>query len=284
MISLLAKARTSKSIAFSLGLLVAASASAHEPLPTRIDEVTKQLRGNHDPQLLLERADLHRLAGHWDLATRDCEAVLQIAPELDGVHLCLSRVALGRGDPASAAREARIFLARTPTAAGYRALSLALASSGDMGEAAAARKQAIEIADPQDPADFLELARLLSSLGDAGTDPALLALEKGMERLGPLLALQATAVEIGKNAGRFEDALNRIDFILEAVDRTETWQAERGRILLAAGRVPEAWVAFSDALAAIERLPAHQRNTEVIRQLEAELLSRLRHSEEGSVP
>ena len=262
----------------------AAQVHAHPPVARQIERVTAELARSGDPALLLDRADLHRIAGHADEAERDCREALRLDPGLTAAHLCLARVALDRGDAAVAETEAREHLVHGDSAAGYRALAGALALSGQVPAALEAWRRAAETAEPPDPGDYLELAALHTRPGGGGADSALAALDAGTARLGSVVVFQAAAVPIARDAGRFDDALRRVDAILRAVPRAEAWPAERGRILLAAGRRPEAWAAFSDALAAIERLPAHHRSTPAIRELEAELTRQLQHPDGGDAP
>jgi predicted Zn-dependent protease len=260
-------------------LLLIGTAAAHPPASEDIRRVTRALEAGPDAALLVERAELHRVSGHWAAADEDARAALRLEPDLAAARLSLARTALGAGDAAAAVEEARAYLAATPDARGYRVLAEALAAVGRRDEAVSARLHAIDAADRPDPGDYLEAARLLAKTGAedaAGPAAALAVLDRGMAALGPLMALEWAAVEIARGAGRTEDALARVDRIVARLDRTETWLAERGRILMSAGRRTEAQAAFTEALAAVEKLPPHHRSTPAIRRLEAELEERLR--------
>jgi tetratricopeptide (TPR) repeat protein len=150
-----------------------------------------------------------------------------------------------------------------------------LEALGRTKDAADAWARAIERADPADPGDFLQCARLQEK---ASARDALATLDSAAVPLGPLPALQAEAVSVARRAGLHEEALLRVDELLRAAPRRETWLAERGRILVDAGRRPEAWAAFSEALAELQALPLPQRNTAAIRALEQELHGHLRSS------
>ena len=63
---------------------------------------------------------------------------------------------------------------------------------------------------------------------------------------------------------------------MEGRARKESLLARRGEILLASGRTLEAWVAWSDALAAIEALPAHKRGAPALLALEDRVRQALR--------
>jgi tetratricopeptide (TPR) repeat protein len=260
-------------------LLVTTSAAAHPPASEDIERVTRQLAVHPDAALLLERAELHRVCGEWAAAAADAQEALVLAPSLFAARLSLARTALGAGDAAGAVEEVRRYLDASPDAKGHRVHAAALAALGRRDEAVSAWLQAIDAADPPDPGDYLEAARLLAGSGPADAakpEAALAVLDRGMEALGPLLALESAAVETLRGAGRHDEALARVDGIIARLERAETWIAERGRILLEAGRRPEAQAAFTEALAAVERLPVHYRGTPAVRRLEAELEERLR--------
>jgi tetratricopeptide (TPR) repeat protein len=251
---------------------------AHAPASQRIAAITELLQEHPSAALHLERAGLFRKSGHWAAAVRDCDTAMRLDPELAEVDLCRSRIALDRADVAGAVEHARAFLARKKTPAGYRTLSRALAGGGRTLEAASALQSAIDLAEVPEPDDFLGLARLRAN------DPlaAVAALDAGLDALGPLVVLQEEAVRLLAAASRYDEALRRLDLILAEIARPERWLAERARILAAAGRGPESWVAASDALAAIERLPASHRTTPIVRELEIELRARLAVTTEGT--
>jgi tetratricopeptide (TPR) repeat protein len=257
-------------------VVVAGTAAAHPPASEDIGRITRQLAAGPDAALLLERAELFRVSGEWGRAQTDARAALELAPGLLQARLSLARTALAAGDAAGAVEEAERYLAASPDAKGYRVLAGAFAALGRRDDAVSAWLQAIDTADPPDPGDFLETARLLAEREPVEPVAALAVLDRGMTVLGPLLALESTAVEIARGAGRAEEALARVDRIVAGLERRETWLAERGRILMEAGRATEARAAFSEALAAVEDLPPHHRSTPAVRRLEAELLERLR--------
>jgi hypothetical protein len=89
------------------------------------------------------------------------------------------------------------------------------------------------------------------------------ALSVGIERLGPLASLQLPAVDLAIELRRWDDALARIDTLLARNPRNEAWLARRASILAAAGRQSEAHATLVEALALIERRPAHRRGRRV---------------------
>jgi tetratricopeptide (TPR) repeat protein len=106
--------------------------------------------------------------------------------------------------------------------------------------------------EPQ-PEHFVELAQVLAA--QSRPDDALRTLDDGLKKLGPVITLQILAfnLELGRN--HTVAALARLDAILEHAPRKENWLAQRGDILLAAGRAAEARRSYEAALAAIRILP-----------------------------
>jgi predicted negative regulator of RcsB-dependent stress response len=95
------------------------------------------------------------------------------------------------------------------------------------------------------------------------------ALDEGIERLGPLVALELPAIEIELAEGRWERALARVDRLAAQSPRQERWQTRRGDILLAAGRPAEARRAYLEARASIRSLKAHHRRSGLVLELRA---------------
>ena len=59
----------------------------------------------------------------------------------------------------------------------------------------------------------------------------------------------------------------RLDQIIAAVPRPETWLARRGEILEQAGRLEAARQDYTAALAAVAALPEHRRTTRTMQNL-----------------
>jgi tetratricopeptide (TPR) repeat protein len=129
------------------------------------------------------------------------------------------------------------------------------------------------ISDPG-PVLFLERADALAEAGDEYLAAAIDGLDEGIEQLGPVVLLQSKAVDLEVRARRYGSALDRIDQILSTMPRKERWLARRGEVLERAGLIDEALASYSEALAAIERLPWRRRETPAIQELAAEVIHR----------
>ena len=104
---------------------------------------------------------------------------------------------------------------------------------------------------------------------------ALAGLDDGIQRLGNLVTLQDAAISIEVELKRYDAALARVDRVLGALQRQESWLVRRGEILEAAARNDEARRAFTEALSLIEQLPAHHRDAPSMRDLHARLRTKL---------
>ena len=104
-----------------------------------------------------------------------------------------------------------------------------------------------------------------------------------MDRLGPVVALAMSAIEIEVDLGRFDSALARVDLLATRSPRQETWLAQRGEILEVAQRPEEAHASYLRVLAEIENLPAQRRRTSAMSRLRSRArdgLARLARSSE----
>ena len=124
-----------------------------------------------------------------------------------------------------------------------------------------------------DPSDTLELqpgVEVIESLRNG----VRVALDDGMQRLGPVVALAMLAIEIETQQGRVDAALARLDRLAERSPRQATWLNRRGEILERAGRREEARASYARVLAELDTLPVHRRRSPAMRQLEAQARER----------
>jgi predicted negative regulator of RcsB-dependent stress response len=99
-----------------------------------------------------------------------------------------------------------------------------------------------------------------------------------MDRLGPVAALVAAAIDLELTLKRYDAALARVDAAAARSPHPEAWLARRGEILEAAGRGHAAREAYAQALREIESRPPHRRATRSVQNLE----TRLRTALDGS--
>jgi predicted Zn-dependent protease len=242
-------------------LLVPAELSAHGPL-------------HGDANLFLQRAELHRLDGDWTNALADLDTAQRLNPRLDQLELIRGRTLFDAGRMDQAVLSLRSFLERHPDhVEAWLFQARALVKTGDRRHAAQSYSQAIARAASPPIDAYAERARALAQEGLI--DEAIRGLDEGLVRLGPLPALQRLALELETRARRFEAALARVDGMLVGTSRRQFLLACRAALLEEAGRAAEARAAFASVLTAIESLPAAQRVTPAIAELEARTRTRL---------
>ena len=82
--------------------------------------------------------------------------------------------------------------------------------------------------------------------------------------MGPLLTFQRLAIDIEIVQGNHQNAIDRIDTILDDADRKETWLVRKAKVLSSIGRKEEAKQQFLLAERAIELLPKRSRTSPAI--------------------
>jgi Flp pilus assembly protein TadD len=255
--------------------LLASTLLAHGPLHEQIDVVTQEIAGKPgDAGLYLKRAELQRHHGEWKLSAADYDRASQLDPSLSAVDLGRAKLALDFGEPAKALTPARRFLKKNPQDfEGRLALAESLQRTGRFRDAASEYALARRCPGGDQAEVYLSEARSWHSAGQAIR--ALAAIDFGIGRFGPLVVLQAPAIEWERQRKNWDSALRRLDTLAAQSERKETWLAQRGDILAEAGRSTAATVAYRQALKAIELLSPGLRSTKAAADLERHVHSRL---------
>jgi len=269
-----------RSVLLGLALVCSAeggAAAAHEDLHERIAAVGREIA--RDParvDLYVKRGELHRLHRDWALARADIEHAGRLDARAAGLDLLRARlyVDLERFDAAFVVVD-RI-LDERPRDLDALALRATLAVRRAR-YAAALRdfERLLEIASPPRPELYLARAAALLAESPADLARAVASLDQGIAALGDLPSLQLRAIELERARGRADAALERLGRVARRSARQERWLAERGEILLEAGREAEARDAFEGALRAVAGLPAGPRETRAVRELAQRVKARL---------
>lgn len=138
-----------------------------------------------------------------------------------------------------------------------------LAKLGERSDAAKDFTEALSISSTPEPELYLERAQVIAR-DEQRIGEALLGLDEGISKLGPLVTLQLAAIDLELRRQDYDAALTRLDRIAAQSERKEAWLVKRGEILKLAGRDEEARAAFNAALLAIESLsPAHRQSRSI---------------------
>ncbi|MFM1767817.1 MAG: hypothetical protein RJA22_346 [Verrucomicrobiota bacterium] len=258
-------------LALAAALFAAPSvARAHgdfHTLITAADQDVQKEPGKPEPYL--RRAELYRLHQMWPECEADIARAVVLVPELPLVDLCLGRLRMDTAWPLTARAHFDRFLAKHPDhvealtlrSRVWQALGHPLNASEDLARAVRATPEGA-------PELYIERAQALASAGSGQWETALAVLDDGMRKMGPLVTLQLTAIDIELRRQNYDGALSRVDAVAARSPRKESWLARRGEILLQAGRSDEARQAYQSALAALDTLPPVRRNVPAVLDLE----------------
>lgn len=247
-----------------IGLLVCAAPQlrAHGDDQALIDALTEQLGKAPEADLYVRRGELYRHQQLWDKADADFASAARLDPTLTLVDFFRARMQLESGAPAKALPLVDRYLVSAPDEPEGRFLrGDILAALGRHDAGALEYAAGIQRAPSPRPEHYLRRARFLAAAPSADPARVLDALDEGLRRLGPVIALIDYAITLELERRNYDGALNRIGQAMSHAPRRERWLARQGDILVTSGRTAEAVAAYRAALAAIEELPERYRDT-----------------------
>jgi len=232
--------------------------------------------------MLVTRASLLVELGRPSEARADLERAISLAPEAEDPRLALAGLDLAEGRPDDALeRLTGPEGGRAHSPAAWFLRARAFEALGAPREALAAGQTGLELRSPPLLEDYLQVSELSRAAGDAAH--ASRVLEEGLSRLGPVPALLEAAFTLDLARGDVTAALGRLDAQDPNRNRPDLL-ARRGDLLLACGREPEAWVEFTEARAALDRLPPPRRSAPAYVALAARLDAALRNEPQETSP
>jgi tetratricopeptide (TPR) repeat protein len=251
----------------ALAFIAPRPALAHADLLAAIERATRQIESDpKNASLYLWRGDLYRAHADWKEAETDYARVLLLKPDLIEVAFARGKLLFDTGRNAEAQTELDRFIGiRTNNVEALVTRAQVRARLGDSVGAVSDFDRALSQPSRPLPDYYLERAQLLSAQGNFAV--ALAGLDDGLQRLGPVIALQLYAVELECTRKNYEVALSRLDAIVARSERKERWLVQKAEILAQAGRQSDAMAACGAAAAAIESLPPRQRETSAMREL-----------------
>jgi tetratricopeptide (TPR) repeat protein len=268
----------------ALTLALPASLHAHADLLIQIEELSREIAKNpNDPDLYMRRGQLRRAHLEYDEAYADYQRTAALAPGYKTLDLARGQLFVDAGWPLSARAFLDRFLSRSPNhvdalilrARALTGLQLRLSAAADLD-------RALALSPEPGPDLYIERAQILLSEGDGNLARALEGLDEGIRKLGPLVTLQLTAIEIELKHKNYDGALVRIDRVAERSPRKESWLARKGEILKQAGRGAEAREAYQGALASMQNLPPARRSVPAMLELEKRLRRELQSIDGGA--
>jgi Flp pilus assembly protein TadD len=244
------------------------TAFAHGSHDEMVGEIMEELATHpDDPQLYLLLADANCSHGDWEIALQNLQRVEELAPGKLHTDLIRGRALLTGGQVQVAKEALDRYLAVEPhsvSALSNRAranqiLENTVASLADY-------KHAVQLSANSDPKLIVEYAGALVVAGRR--DDAIRALSAGIEQLGPVPSLVLAVMNLEMAAGRFDDALQRIDAMQRSAPQPEQWMAKRAALLDQAGRREEAQVAWQALVDHLSTLPNLQRGAQPMVELD----------------
>jgi tetratricopeptide (TPR) repeat protein len=195
---------------------------------------------------LLERGEVHRLAGHLEEALADFDHVLELDPDSAAGHGSRGQVlrALGRSDEALAELDRALELDDT--------LLWAHLERGELRrlaerlEPALADFDRMTELDPDSATGHGSRGQVLRALGRS--DEALTALDRALELDDTLVSAHLERGELHRLEERLEPALADFDRMIGLDPDSATGHGSRGQVLRALGRTDEALTALDRAL------------------------------------
>lgn len=260
-------------LAMSIAVAMAMpQAQAHGDIHAQIEVVSQEIKKQPTAELYLKRGELHRVHSETQQALADYDQAEKLDPQMISVLLCRGRALFDASRPQEALPPLDRYLKQMPNhGEGVLTRARVLAALGKHKQATEDFTRSIELAKAPLPEQYLERSAAQLKAGDPKA--ALAGLEVGMARIGEILTLQVAAIEIEVGQKDFAPALARVDKLISAAQRKESWQAMRGDILVKAGRGDDARQAYQQALASIEALPGRLRAIKATQDLEKKVRS-----------
>lgn len=255
---------------------------AHGASSEQLKNLTEQIqRTPNNVDLYLRRGDLYRQLGNAKAALADFDVVQRIAPERYEVDLYRARLFLDANVPEIAEVSLNRLLEKRPNQT--EALLFRAQAYSKLGVREAAIKDYSEVLRSlTEPRPEVFIARAQLQVDSHQYQAAIIGLDEGIAKLGPLVTLQTLAIEIEVRRKGWEAALARMDAVTAQMPRKEIWLMQRAEILLQAGRRAEARQTLSTIQELIASLPDHLRKAPAITTLigkTTELLARTKEEQ-----
>lgn len=267
--------RTLPSLALLLALLALAPLSlyADDEHEVQIRALTAEIKATpQNAELYLERGELYRQTENYEAALDDYDRAAKLDPALHILDFLRGRLYLETDRPSHAKAPLDRFLEKHPEHSEARMMRARVLVRLRQPVAAIADYDVAINTSPQPSPDlFHERADAIAGLGPKRTLDAIVSLDQGIARLGPIVSLQMQAIDLELSARRFDPALARLETIANRSARKEYYLLQKGEILQKAGRPADAKAAWKEALTRIGALPPKARGHWKTRELKGKI-------------
>lgn len=248
--------------------IIPIAAHAHGDDHVLIEALTAELAKAPEADLFIRRGELFRHLQQWAQAEADYIAAGRLEPKLALVDFFRARVLLDSGAAAKAQPFAERYVAEVPDEAeGWFLRGEIRHALGQPAAGAADYTAGIQRTPRALPEHFLRRAKMLAEVPDREVQQVIAALDEGITRLGPIIALVDYAIVLELARKNFDGALARVEVAMAHAPRREAWLVRQGDILVQGGRTGEAVAAYRAALEAIDQLPPRYRETVPVEKL-----------------
>jgi len=234
---------------------------AHPEFDAQINALTIQLKEQPaNAELYLSRADVHRQHAEFGHALADLGMAARLKPGWSKVLFVRAHIFFDAGGYQQAARTLDEFLTAEPIHA--PALLLRGRCNLKLGQhekAIADYSSALKGFAQPNPELYVERAQLQASMGRF--DEAIRGLDEGQDRYGSSPTLQLTAINLERQRGDFDAALQRSGKLLETVSQPGTLLLQ-AQLFEQAGRLSEARKHFEHILNGLDTLAFGNRSPE----------------------
>jgi tetratricopeptide (TPR) repeat protein len=225
-----------------LALLFPFASSAHDSPEHVIDALTARIEaGGKRPDLLWRRATEYRALADLKSAARDLQAALRMQEDFVTARQDLALVELAQGKPGRALRTINRAFRATTNDAALAPLRMAraeiLCARGEFEKALADCNSALQHATGSELDWYLTRAQVQRRLGKF--DDATTGLKQAFERTGSVV-FEAEWIDAMIDAGRFSQALERIEPQLAEARCQSSWLLRRARARLGQGEMSAA--------------------------------------------
>lgn len=237
----------------ALFLVVVPALPAHDSPEHVIEALTARMEARgKQPDLLWERATEYRALGDLPAAERDLKQAIEIKPDFLVALQDLARLELAQGNTRQASRTINRALRVTADEAGRAPSRMlradVLCARGEFAQALAECDAALRHATGAELDWYLTRAEIQRRLGKF--EAAAAGLKEAFDRTGSAV-FEAEWIDAMIDAGRYSQALERIEPRLAEVRCRSSWLLRRARVRLARGQTEEA---HQDLYAAISEL------------------------------
>jgi predicted Zn-dependent protease len=228
-------------------------------VPAMIQALSEELTKTPETDLFIQRGELYAHRQEWAKAEADFAAAAQRDPQRLSIAFQRAHALLKMGQPARARPLMDHYLTQKlsqPEAWFLRGEILAALGEADLARADYA--EGFQRAPAAGPEQIATWAQLVAQLPNGQAD-ALAIVDQAVARLGPSAFLLNYAIDLEVARKHYDGALARIDGLLQKTGWPGLLLIRRGDVLAQAGRSVDAVAAYRAALAAIDKLPARNR-------------------------